>query len=143
MADLLDVNVVIALLDTDHGFHERAHSWWRETQPVWAGCPITENGVVRIMSLANYCPQRKRTVAEVARQLHVFRSTSRHVFWPDVLTITDETLFHRERILTGKHLTDLYLLALAVKNNGRLVTFDRGVPISAVVGARPENLVVL
>jgi hypothetical protein len=32
MRALLDINVVIALLDPDHAFHERAHAWW-------AGCP--------------------------------------------------------------------------------------------------------
>ena len=40
-------------------------------------------------------------------------------------------------------LTDLYLLALAVKNGGRLVTFDRRIPLSAVHGARAEHLVRL
>jgi predicted nucleic acid-binding protein len=28
MRALLDVNVVIALLDPDHAFHERAHGWF-------------------------------------------------------------------------------------------------------------------
>jgi predicted nucleic acid-binding protein len=40
-------------------------------------------------------------------------------------------------------LTDLYLLALAVKHAGRLVSFDRRIPLSAVQGARAEHLVIL
>lgn len=40
-------------------------------------------------------------------------------------------------------LTDLYLLALAVKYGGRLVTFDQRIPLSAVQGARVEHLVRL
>jgi hypothetical protein len=34
-------------------------------------------------------------------------------------------------------------LALAVKNGGRLVTFDRGMPLKAVLGAEARHLVVL
>ena len=28
MRALLDVNVIIALLDPDHAFHDLAHDWW-------------------------------------------------------------------------------------------------------------------
>ncbi len=35
------------------------------------------------------------------------------------------------------------LLALATANHGRLVTFDRSIPLTAVKGARGEELVVL
>jgi predicted nucleic acid-binding protein len=40
-------------------------------------------------------------------------------------------------------LTDVYLLALAVKQGGKLVTFDRGIPIGAVPGATQQHLVAL
>ena len=43
----------------------------------------------------------------------------------------------------SKQVTDLYLLALAVRRGGRFVTFDDHVPLSAVVGAAPESLYVL
>ena len=46
-------------------------------------------------------------------------------------------------ILGPNQITDVYLLGLAVKNGGRLVTFDRGVPIKAVRGAEARHLVVL
>ena len=52
-------------------------------------------------------------------------------------------LFHADQILTSKPLTDLYLLALAVVNKGRLATFDRAIPVSAVAGAQASNLTVL
>ena len=48
---LLDINVVIALLDQGHVLHRAATRWLeREIQHGWATCPITENGVVRIMA---------------------------------------------------------------------------------------------
>ena len=39
--------------------------------------------------------------------------------------------------------TDVYLLALAVAQGGRLVTFDRGISPDAVAGAQPKHLVTL
>ena len=69
--------------------------------------------------------------------------TEGHVFWPDDISLLDERLIDYSRVLGPKQLTDIYLLALAVKNGGRLVTFDRAIPIAAVRGARPEHLVVI
>jgi hypothetical protein len=48
-----------------------------------------------------------------------------------------------ERIHRSRQLTDLYLLALASKHDGRLATFDKGIPISAVCVAKVENLCVI
>lgn len=44
---------------------------------------------------------------------------------------------------TAKHLTDLYLLALAVEHGGRLVTFDGGIKTQAIVTAAAQHLLVL
>jgi hypothetical protein len=40
-------------------------------------------------------------------------------------------------------LTDIYLLGLAKRMRGRLVTFDRTIPLSAVAGATRDTLVVI
>ena len=50
---------------------------------------------------------------------------------------------HNFTINVRNHITDLYLLGLAVHHGGRLATFDRGIPLSAVIGAKPENLAVV
>lgn len=39
--------------------------------------------------------------------------------------------------------TDVYLLGVAVKHGGRLVTFDRGIPLTAVRGATAGSLEVI
>ena len=52
-------------------------------------------------------------------------------------------LFDHGYILGPNQITDVYLLGLAVKNGGRLVTFDRGLPPKAVRGAEPRHMVVL
>jgi len=47
------------------------------------------------------------------------------------------------RIHGPKQVTDVYLLALAVRHSGRFVTFDGAVPLSAVLRAEKEHLVVI
>lgn len=66
-----------------------------------------------------------------------------HQFWPDDISILDGLKFNHPHIHSPRQLTDLYLLGLAVKNHGCLVTFDQRIPFSAVHGARPGHLVVL
>jgi predicted nucleic acid-binding protein len=52
-------------------------------------------------------------------------------------------MFMAERIHSSRQLTDIYLLALAGKHDGRLATFDKGIPISAVRAVKLENLCVI
>jgi len=143
MRSLLDINILIALLDEDHAFHQRAHEWWGDELPAWASCPLTENGVVRIMSSTAYSQNTQFSVATIVSRLQSFASATEHVFWEDSVSVRDQTRFEHDRILSSKTLTDLYLLALAVKNGGRLVTFDRGISPGAVCNSRSENLLVL
>jgi toxin-antitoxin system PIN domain toxin len=141
MRALLDVNVIIALQDPDHAFHERAHTWWAANgKRGWASCPLTENGVVRIMSNPNYSEKTQFTPDDLIGRLRKFARQSDHEFWPDDISLRDENFFATERIHSSRQLTDLYLLALAAKHHGRLVTFDRGIPLSSVCNARVVNL---
>jgi predicted nucleic acid-binding protein len=66
-----------------------------------------------------------------------------HEFWPDDISVTDVQRFDHSRILGPNQVTDIYLLGLALKNGGRLVTFDRGLPTGAAHGAQARNIVVL
>jgi toxin-antitoxin system PIN domain toxin len=139
---LLDVNVLLALFDPDHPHHLAARSWWTDEQGQgWASCPLTQNGFVRIISAPTY--QRSLPIEEAIRLLRSQLLKPGHVFWPDDISLTDPTLFDRERLRSAKQITDVYLLALAVKNGGRLVTFDRSVDLAAVRRAEPRHLVAL
>lgn len=142
MRALLDVNVLLALIDVAHVHHGRARGWWTTHGAAgWASCPLTQNGFVRIISKPGYAnPFPLQTaLAGIATQV----AQSDHEFWPDDISIADEQLFDRSRILGPNQITDVYLLALAVKNGGRLATFDRGLPLRAVRGAEARHLVVL
>ncbi len=52
-------------------------------------------------------------------------------------------MLDRSSLLGPRQVTDAYLLALAVRHGGRLVTFGRAIPIRAVVGATPDHVQVL
>jgi len=142
MRALFDVNALIALLDPGHVHHHRTHRWWANNRRAgWATCPLTQNGFVRVLSQPGYANSISAAVA--TEFLAGALDTPQHEFWPDGLSITDAETFVRERILGPRQITDLYLLALAVRRQGRLVTFDKSIPLSVVVGATARNLVVV
>src|SRR4051812_18949707 len=144
MRALLDVNVVIALLDPDHAFHERAHQWWaRNAKAGWASCPITENGVVRVMSNSAYSSHSYFAPGDLVSRLGTFSNQTDHEFWPDDISLRDESIFVLERIHGSRQVTDLYLLALAARRKGRLATFDTAIPRSAVRIAKATNIDVI
>jgi len=135
---LLDVNVLIALLDPDHIQHSTAHDWFAKVGSLdWATCPIVENGAVRILGNPKYPfaagQSSPTTVASILRGL---REASGHRFWPDDVSIFDDRFFALELLLHSRHITDSYLLALAVKNGGRFATFDRRLRTEVVRGGQ-------
>lgn len=142
MRALLDVNVLIALLDAAHVHHAIARAWLEQNIAAgWASCPITQNGCVRILSQPAY-PNRIPP-AQAIERLQRAVSTSHHAFWPDDLSVLDAERIEGNRIHSPRQLTDVYLLALAVKAEGRFVTFDATVALSAVRGALAAHLVAL
>ena len=121
---LLDVNVLVALFDPDHLHHEPAHRWF-ENQRLhgWATCPLTENALIRVLSNPAYTPNAELPSLTVAR-LRTFREGDGHTFWPADVSLSDPGVLVREAPLSHRNLTDLYLLSLAVRRNGRLATFE-------------------
>lgn len=142
MRALLDVNVLIALLDADHTMHARATEWLvANVHRGWSSCPITQNGCIRIMSNPNY--PNAVPVGAIVERLTQAVATPRHQFWPDDLSILDDGIADRTRIHGPRQVTDLYLLALAVRHRGCFVSFDSSIPLAAVRRAEPKHLVAL
>lgn len=134
MTFLLDVNVLIALIDPAHVSHDAAHLWFEETgNSAWATCPMTENGVIRIVGHASY-PNTPGSTAEVAAIVGEMCKLPGHVFWPDGLSLIDDPHVDSSQVLTSAQVTDTYLLALARSNGGQLATFDRRLSPKAVKG---------
>jgi len=143
MRALLDVNVLIALLDQDHVHHARARDWLEKhaERAGWASCPLTQNGCARIMSQPSY-PNPLAT-SEVMERLALAARHPSHEFWPADVTLLDDAVADRSRIHGPRQVTDLYLLALAVKHGGCLATLDGTMTVSAVRGAAQRHLVVI
>lgn len=129
---LLDVNVLIALVDSAHVQHEAAHRWFAgEGHRAWATCPLTENGLLRIVGHARY-PNSPGTPAAVAASLAGMRALAGHRFWPDDISLMDANHIDTARLMHSVQVTDSYLLALAHAHGGRLATFDRKLVVDAV-----------
>jgi uncharacterized protein len=142
MRSLLDVNVLIALLDADHVHHGAAHAWLsRNIEAGWASCPLTQNGCIRIMSQPGYPGSLPSSI--VAERLAAATTTRWHAFWSDSISLLERGVVRWDRVLTSRQVTDAYLLALAVHEGGRLVTFDRSVVLQAVPGAGTTHLMVI
>ena len=142
MRALLDVNVLVALFDQDHVSHKTAMTWFAaHAREGWASCPITQNGCVRIMSNPSY-PNPLPVQALITRLAEACAQPI-HQFWADEPSLIDPGIFDATRIHGPKQITDVYLLGLAVRHDGRLATFDGGISLSAVRKATAKNLVVL
>jgi hypothetical protein len=139
---LLDVNVLIALIDPTHVQHDRAHGWFEARgRKAWATCPLTENGVLRIVGHPRY-PNSPGSPAVVADLLTAFRKLPGHAFWPDDISLLDFEHTDTARLLDSAHVTDSYLLALAHAHKGQLATFDQGMPTQSVMdGSKALHLI--
>lgn len=132
MAFLLDVNVLIALIDPVHVQHDAAHEWFAaQGSSAWATCPLTENGVLRIVGHPRY-PNSPGTPMAVAELMKGLRALPGHIFWPDDISLLDTEKLDATRLLTSAQVTDSYLLALACAHGGQLATFDRRLVTDAV-----------
>ncbi len=140
---LLDVNVLVALFDPDHVHHELAHDWFDDHRADgWATCPCTENGFVRVLTNPSYATPAHRP-EDIVERLRAFRASGKHHFWPDAVSLSDAKVFKPAYIRGHRQVTDIYLLGLAHHAEGRLATFDRSIPLSAVAGATRTTIQVI
>ena len=124
MRYLLDVNVLIALIDPAHVQHDDVHAWFgRIGKKAFATCPITENGLLRIVGHPKY-PNSPGPPSTVASALAAIRAMQGHEFWADSISLMDAGLVDSALLSSHSRVTDSYLLALARANKGRLATMD-------------------
>jgi uncharacterized protein len=139
---LLDVNVLIALIDPAHVQHDNAHAWFASVgSKAWATCPLTENGVLRIVGHSRY-PNSPGTPAAVAELMATFLTHPNHELWLDEFSLLDSRHVHAARLLDSAQVTDTYLLALAAAHQGKLATFDKQLVTDAVVNGRQALCVI-
>jgi uncharacterized protein len=117
MTTLLDPNVLISLVVSDHVHHEPAEKWLSAISAPFATCPSTQGSLVRLLV-------REGQPAGTAREVvNAIASDSRHEFWPDSISFGDVEL---AGVVGHRQVTDAYLAQLARTHKGRLATFDQG-----------------
>src|SRR5262245_14755365 len=104
MRALFDANALLALIDKDHEFHPRVRVGWSANHEAgWATCAVTQNGFARIMSQPHYT--NPAPTMDAIRLLALGLEEAGHEFWPDNLSITDDTIFDRSLILGPNQIT--------------------------------------
>ena len=139
--NLPDANVLIALTDREHRHFSTARDWFLSRRKSWGLCPLTEAAYIRITTNPAIHPS-KRTIAQSIAVLQSLKGHSDHFYWEIKESWVNLTAPFASRISGHKQVTDAYLLGMAIKEGGVLVTFDRGIRYMA----GPEfskNLLVL
>ncbi len=131
--NLLDLNVLIALTNTEHTHRQKAEHWFLSTgKNNWGVCPLTEAGFIRITTN----PAMQAGAITLERAIAILQSLRSHPgydYWPitDTESLVTVTARFAARISGHQQVTDAYLLGLAIKEDGVLVTFDRGIKFMA------------
>ena len=127
LKSLLDLNVLIALTESEHKHHQKARNWLTSAGRERLGiCPLTEAGFLRVTTNPAF-HRGPRTLEQAIAILQVLKE--RDDYW---YCLIDEswvalTAPFASRIRGHQQVTDAFLLGLAIKEEGVLVTFDKGV----------------
>ena len=124
---LIDVNVLIALYDKKHEYHNISIQWVSSINFTIVICPIVENGLLRICSHPNY-PNGAATFSEILTFLEELRALKSVVFCTDDFSFSKIRVSKNKIDIPSKHITDIYLLNLARQLKYFFVTLDRKIP---------------
>ncbi len=132
---LLDVNMLVALTWRDHVLHRPAQHWFAgREEATWATTTVTESGFVRV-SMNSGISENAVSWCSALEMLRTIRATPGHRWWPDDVGLASSPLVQRAPVVSHRQVTDVHLVALAARHNGRLVTLDRGI----VQALHPED----
>ena len=140
--NLLDLNVLIALTEPGHAHYARAQEWFNASvKNPWVVCPLTEAGFIRVTTNPSYRPV-PRSFGQAMAILQMMKAYPGYSFWGIDESWVSLTAPFGSRILGHQQVTDAYLLGLAIKKNGLLVTFDGA--IRSLAGSEfSRNVLVL
>jgi len=128
---LLDLNVLIALTEPRHDDFHKAQEWFNSSgRDNWGVCPLTELGFVRSTTNPSFRPG-PRSREKATSILRGLADRPGYRYWPMTDSWGTLTAPFASRIFGHQQVTDAYLLGLAIKENGVLVTFDRGIKYMA------------
>jgi toxin-antitoxin system PIN domain toxin len=127
-AALLDTNVLLALAWPNHQHHAQAHAWFASgSKKGWATCAFTQLGFIRLSSnpayTANAVPPQ-----DAATLLQQWTRLTTHHFWRS--PGADNPRLYA-RALGHQQVNDAWLVEVALKNSGRLITLDMRLSVHA------------
>lgn len=117
MTALLDANVLIALVVTDHVHHDAAAEWLAAADTAFATCPITQGSLTRFLLRAG------QSAAAAQQVVSAVCNAQRHEFWPDSVSFADVQF---SGVIGHRQVTDAYLAQLSRHYAGGLATLDSG-----------------
>jgi uncharacterized protein len=121
---LLDVNVLIALTEEGHEHHKAVTRWFATPGLDWGVCAFSEAGLLRISMNPNVGNLSEK---EAIAMLATLTGTPGYRFWPMTTGWIDLAAPFRDRLFGHQQVADAYLLGLAVKENGVLISLDRAI----------------
>lgn len=123
---LLDINVLLGVLWPSHSFHRTARHWFESHhREGWATCPFTETGFLRVVTNPAFAGEPPRIADACEILAAIKQSSSDYRFWPADISGEAALESFGQRLTGHRQVADAYLLALAIRNRGMLVTFDR------------------
>lgn len=121
MKYLLDVNLLLAAIWSNHPNHQKAFSWLEGKAVVL--CPLAELGFLRISSNRKAINAPMEKTRKLLQQFSTERNAER---------ISDDLAPLDSSPTASEQVNDLYLADLAAKHNCRLATLDQGIVHSSV-----------
>lgn len=121
---LLDVNVLIALTDLKHIHHGMVTNWFDAPGLDWGICAFTEAGFLRV---AMNSRMGYYSLDEATNVLAVLAQHPGYRFWPLAHGWGTLAMPFRKYVYGHQQITDAYLLGLAIKEEGVLVTLDKAI----------------
>ena len=126
-ADLLDVNVWLALAHVRHPHHAAAKQYWTTSLAPMAFCRTSMQGFLRLVTLPVVMGDAVHTPAEAWDIYNAHLSTGRSVCLPEPDGL--ESVWQRlssAQNFSIRDWTDAYLASFAICADCRLVSFDGG-----------------
>ena len=128
-AALLDTNVLLALAWPNHQHHAQAHAWFAaQAKKGWATCAFTQLGFIRLSSNPAYTSNAV-SPQDAATLLQQWTRLKSHRFWTSP-PADDPAIY--TRAIGHQQVNDAWLVEVARRNSGRLVTLDTRLPVHSL-----------
>jgi toxin-antitoxin system PIN domain toxin len=125
--NLLDLNVLIALTEPGHQHYRKAQGWFNSSgKDNWGICPLIEAGFVRITTNPSFRPG-PRTLEQAIAILQALKGRPGYWYCGINENWAAITAPFAKRIFGHQLVTGAYLLGLAIKEDGVLITFDKAI----------------